>query len=453
MSNTLDASEAVDLLVDLIRNACVNNGEPESGNEIRSVETVQKYLGEPGVVVEPLPGRASVIYRLKGLDASAPTLLMIPHLDVVPATAQDWTHDPFEGIRSDGFVWGRGAIDMLNLTAAMIVVYRWLRDGILPAPQGDVVLACVADEEAGGTLGAKLLVDEHWDLVACDYLLTEIAGPIFRGPEGAALSVTVAEKGPMWRKASTSGTPGHGSQPFQRDNAVYTLSQTLTKIGGSPQPVGITEQWTTFVPNLGLSETITRMLVDENAVDEAIDVVAETDEALARWIHACTHMTLSPNVVTGGTKINMIPDTATADIDIRVLPGQDEDDLDGHLRKILGPELFEKVTFDPVIDMEATGSQTSGPLWDAIADAAEEHIGTRKLAPMLVPFSTDARFFRERGIPSYGVGLFDESTTFSEMLAMFHGIDEKVSEQSVRDTTLFLSSVVTAFSARSISGS
>ncbi len=448
MVETPSGEEAIDLMVDMVRNACINTGEPTSGHEIRSVRTVQAYLDDPGTVVEPIPGRASVIYRLKGIDPSAPSLLLVPHLDVVPANADDWSFDPFAGDRSDGIVWGRGAVDMLNVTAAMIVVYRWLRDGVLPAPQGDVILACVADEEAGGAHGAKHLVDEHWDLVKCDYVLTEVAGPTLGRPGAPALPVTVAEKGPMWRSAQTEGTAGHGSQPYARTNAVLTLANAFSRIGTADQPVDITDAWIEFVPHLGLDSSLTAMLVDPDRIDAAIESVAETDETLARWIHACTHMTFSPNVASGGEKVNMIAESAEGLIDIRLLPGQDASDLEDHLRKVLGPDLFEQIEFAPILDMEANSSPSEGPLWDAIADAAEEHLGTRQLAPTLTPVTTDARFFRARGIPAYGVGLFDDSVTFPEMLAMFHGIDEKVSEESVRATTRFLASVVTAFSER-----
>jgi len=448
MPDTPDGSEAVELMKALIRNACVNTGEPTSGHEIRSVRTIQEYLGDQGTVVEPIPGRASVIYRVEGTEPNRQTLLLIPHLDVVPATAADWSHDPFAGEEDGGFVWGRGAVDMLNVTAAMIVVFRWIRDGIIPAPIGDVILACVADEEAGGVYGAKHLVEEHWDLVACDYVLTEVAGPTLGAAEHRSLPVTVAEKGPMWRTVSAGGISGHGSQPYGRSNAVLSLSEAFFKIGLAPQPVGITEVWIDFVPHLGLGADLAHMLVDENQIDAAIEIVSEDDPTLARWIHACTHMTLSPNVFKGGTKMNMIPDAAHGDIDIRLLPGQDRADLEDHLRKVLGPDLFEGLELEPVHDMEANGSEAQGPLWDAIGDAAEIHLGTRELAPTLTPVTTDARFFRDLGIPAYGVGLFDDAISFPEMLAMFHGVDERITAASVRTTTRFLASVVTAFSER-----
>jgi acetylornithine deacetylase/succinyl-diaminopimelate desuccinylase-like protein len=448
MSELPAGTEAVDLMVDLIANACVNTGDPESGHEIRSVRTIQAYLGEPGTVIEPIAGRASVVYRLKGTNPTAPALLLIPHLDVVPATAKDWTFDPFSAERFDGFVWGRGCVDMLNVTASMVVVYRWLRDGLLPPPEGDVILACVADEEAGGVYGARHLVEEHWDLIACDYVLTEVAGPTIGTATDPSLPVTVAEKGPSWRAASTVGIAGHGSQPYGRSNAVLTLADSFSRIGSADQPIRITQEWIDFVPHLGLESEFSEMLIDPDQIDAAIEEMAEEDQTLARWIHACTHMTFSPNVIGGGTKANMIPDAAMGDIDIRMLPGQVAADVEDHLRKVLGPDLFDVVEFTPRLNMEANSSPATGPMWDAIADAAEQHLGTRRLAPTLTPVTTDARFFRDRDIPSYGVGLFDQSVTFPEMLAMFHGVDERVSEESVRATTRFLASVVSAFSER-----
>jgi acetylornithine deacetylase/succinyl-diaminopimelate desuccinylase-like protein len=448
MIDTFDTAPAIDLLVQMMRNACVNTGEPTSGGEIRSVRTVQEFLGELGTVVEPLPERASVIFRHEGSDPSAPKLLLIPHLDVVPADPSDWTYDPFSGTRADGFVWGRGAVDMLNVTAAMVTMFRAIRRGDVPPPAGDVILAAVADEEAGATYGAAELVNNHWGLIACDAVLTEVAGPPI-GTEGeTVIPVTVAEKGPAWRKFTATGIPGHGSQPYRRSNAVLSMSKAFTLIGSAKQPSLITDEWRAFVGYLPITPALQQQLCDEQTLDDAIDAVAEEDEVLARWIHACTHLTFSPNTLKGGIKSNMVPDHAEGDVDVRMLPGQDHADIEDHLRKVLGSDLYEQLDIQPVLEMTANGSPASGALWEAMEDASDAHTGTRDLAPMLTPVTTDARFFRERGIPSYGVGLFDDSVTFAEMLAMFHGIDERVSEQSVLNTTAFLSTVVQRFGIR-----
>ena len=155
--------ETIPLLQEMIRNACVNDGTPDSGHEHRSVTTLQDYFGRGGTIVEPHPGRQSVVYRVPGKDPNAPTLALLPHLDVVPVTEESWHHDPFGGEVIDGSVWGRGAVDMLNLTAAMAVVFRPYLTGELEPLPGDLVFAAVADEEAGGALGAGHLVAEHWD--------------------------------------------------------------------------------------------------------------------------------------------------------------------------------------------------------------------------------------------------------------------------------------------------
>ncbi len=439
---------AVDLLQDLIRNACVNTGDPDSGNEIDSVHTLQQFLGTDGTVVEPHPGRASVIFRVPGIDPAAPRLLLIPHLDVVPADPSLWSHDPFAATIADGFVWGRGAVDMLNVTASMVAVFKAIAEGAIQRPNGDVILAAVADEEAGGNYGARYLVENRWDLVACEAVLTEVAGPLLTSSDGISLPVTVAEKGPAWRKVTARGVAGHGSQPYGRSNAVVDLASAFSMIGTSPQPVLITEEWTRFVPHLPIDARLRSELLDADSVDGAIREIAESDPTLARWIHACTHLTLSPNVITGGTKSNVVAALAEGDVDIRLLPGQKADDIADHLRKVLGPDRFDALSFEPVLDMAANGTHPSGDMWEAIADAAEAHIGTRRLAPTLTPVTTDARFFRERGIPAYGVGLFDESVTFPEMLEMFHGANERVSVASVRSTTAFLATVIERFSAR-----
>jgi len=440
--------DAVRLTQRLISNACVNTGEPTSGNEIVSVRTIQEYLGMDGTVVEPLKGRASVVFRIEGSDPDAPSLLLIPHLDVVPADADDWSHDPFAGDIIDGFIWGRGAVDMLNLTAAMVAVFKALLDRAVSAPMGDIILAAVADEEAGGIHGAQNLVENHWDLVRCDMVLTEVAGPNLEGPHGTAVPVTVAEKGSAWRKVHAHGTAGHGSQPYARDNAVINLARAYADIATTPQPVLITTEWSSFVENLPLDEATVDALVDPERVDDAIDHIAETDETLARWIHACTHLTLSPSVINGGGKANVVPATADGEIDVRILPGQDAQDLNDHLRKTLGPDRYDELDFEVVFDIEASASLPEGPLWEAIADAAEIHTGSRSLAPALTPVMTDARFFREKNITAFGVGLFDDSVTFSHMLSMFHGADERVSVESVRRTTAFLATVIGQLSGR-----
>ncbi|MDH3471674.1 MAG: M20/M25/M40 family metallo-hydrolase [Acidimicrobiia bacterium] len=438
-------SEVIELLQQLIRNQCVNDGTPESGHEYRSVETIADFLGQPGRVFEPVPGRQSVVYRVPGRDPAAPALLLMGHTDVVPVSPQGWTIDPFGAERKDGYVWGRGAVDMLNVTAAMASVFlRYLREQAAPLA-GDLVFLAVADEEAGGTYGAAHIFEEEPEAVIAEFVLTEVAFPNFDTPGGPGLVVTVAEKGPQWRRLITSGSPGHGSQPLRASNAMVPLAEVVTRLGSDLGPVAITDEWRRFVSIAGLDEA----LVDPDRVDDAIADI--DDVGIARWVHACTHLTLTPTVIAGGTKTNVVPDSASVEIDIRALPGQERADVDDHFRKVLGPDLFEQVEMEDLLVHTASSSQPSGLLWDSLDDARGAVGPPGPLLPAIFPGSTDGRFWRERGSAVYGAGLFDPDTSVGEMLSMFHGNDERVSEVSVDLTTDFLAATVEAFGARTAS--
>ena len=437
-------ANVVELLQELIRNRCVNDGTRESGHEVRSVETLREFFGETGVVVEPSRGRQSVVYRVPGNDADAEPLLLLPHLDVVPVNTAGWSVDPFAAEISDGFVWGRGAVDMLNVTAAMAVVFRKYLTGQLPPLAGDLIFAAVADEEAAGLLGARHLVDEHWDLVAANFVLTEIAYPSIPTPSGPIHPVGAGEKGPFWSKLRSKGTPGHGSGPYQADDALEPMVAALGGLFATPSPVSITQQWRLLVEALELPGDLGERLTDPDQVDAAIDEVAVLDPRMARYFHSATHLTVSPNMLRAGVKSNVIPDEAEADVDLRALPGMNRDFVDSHLRKAMGRD-GDSIEIVPLSDFEATMSGASDPLWRAIEEALWEETGVRRAVPLLMPGATDARFFRARGASAYGVGLFDDRVSFSEFLSLFHGHDERVSVRSVERTTDLIERVVGHF--------
>jgi acetylornithine deacetylase/succinyl-diaminopimelate desuccinylase-like protein len=439
------SSPVVELLRQLIRNRCVNDGTAGSGEEHRSVASLREFLGVQGTVIEPVPGRQSLVFRIEGSDPAAPSLALVPHLDVVPVDPSGWSVDPFAAEIVDGLVYGRGAVDMLNVTAAMAVAARpYLRGE--KVPRGDLVFAAVADEEAGGRLGAKPLVDEHWDLVRADYLLTEVAYPSLTVGGQRSVPVSIGEKGAYWSTLKTSGAPGHGSAPYGTDNALHKMITALAGVIEAPQPAEISEEWAHFVEHLGLDAESVRRLTDVDQLDAEIDRIAAEDPALARYIHAATHLTISTNVLDAGTKTNMVADRATAEIDIRGLPGMSRDTVDAHLRKAMGAGA-DQVEILPVMDGDATVSPVGNALWEAIGDAVEQLDGHRNLAPTLMTVATDARFWRAKGTVAYGVGLFDERMGFSEMLSLFHGHDERVSVGSVERTTTLYEMVLELFFA------
>ena len=440
-SITKTEGEVLELLQTLIRNRCVNDGTPASGHEARSVATLEDYFGVPGEVVEPAPGRQSVVYRVPGTDPGAPRLLLMGHLDVVPVTEDGWSVDPFGAEVIDGMVWGRGAVDMLNVTAAMAAVFKPYLTGDR-RPVGDLLYLGVADEEQGGMFGAGWMMEHRPELVECDYVLTEIAYPAVRHPgQPPVHPVKVAEKGPCWRILSGTGVPSHGSQPYGTENAVVKVAEAITAIARSGGPVEITPEWRSFVEGIGWDGARVDALLDPDRIDGEIDRMAVDDPLLARWVHACTHLTLSPNMVSGGTKANTVADRADTCLDMRVLPGQTEQVVEDHLRKVLGP-LYEEVDIDEVIYCPANSSAAEGPLWEAIGDAYESLTGSRRIVPAMTPATTDARFFRANGVKAYGVGLFDDRVPFSDFLGMFHGNDERIGVGSLGLTAKLLSRII-----------
>jgi acetylornithine deacetylase/succinyl-diaminopimelate desuccinylase-like protein len=427
------STAAVELLRQLIRNACVNDGTPESGHEHRSVATLIDFFGVEGELFEPAPGRQSLIYRIEGSDPEAPSLGLSPHMDVVPVDLSGWTQDPFAADIVDGFVYGRGAVDMLNVTAAMAVAARPYITGELK-PNGDLLFIALADEEAGGALGAQPYTDQHWDRARVDYMLTEVAYPAVSYASEQAVPVATGEKGAFWSLLRTTGTPGHGSAPYGSDNALTKMVEAVHGISSEPMPVVITEEWREFVASLDLAEDTKNALIDPDRVDDAIDSIAVYDPLFARYAHAVTHLTISPNMLNAGMKSNVIASQASANLDIRAMPGIDRAFVDSFLFKAMG-SARDDVDIQPIQDFESTISPTANPLWEAIADSVEELEGHRRLLPAMMNVATDARFWRRRGTIAYGVGLFDDRMDFSEMLALFHGDDERVSVDSVGRTT------------------
>lgn len=438
------SDQVIPLLQQLIRNECVNDGTPESGHEHRSVETLLGFFGVEGEVFEPAPGRQSLIYRVPGSDPAAPSLALAPHLDVVPVDPEGWSRDPFGAEIVDGMVYGRGAVDMLNVTAAMAVAAKPYLTGER-RPKGDLLFAALADEEAGGALGASALVNERWDLAEVDFMLTEVAYPPISYAREETIPVATGEKGAFWTVLRSSGTPGHGSAPYGTDNALRKMAEAVHGIFSEPMPVAITHEWREFVDTLDLPEDLRADLVDPDRVDQALESLAVTDPLFARYAHAVTHLTVSPNMLQAGVKSNVIASHAKANVDIRSLPGMDRSFVDSYLFKAMGGARDE-VEIEPFMDIEATVSPIGNPLWEAIADSVEKLEGHRRLLPTLMTVGTDARFWRQKkGTIAYGVGLYDDRMGFSEMLSLFHGHDERVSVESVERTTRLYEEVLARF--------
>ena len=420
----------VELLQALIRNECVNDGTPDSGQEVRNAELLSGFLEGTGLGIEQFeshPGRGSMVARIEGTDPTAPTLCLMGHTDVVPVNPAGWSRDPFGGELVDGEVWGRGAIDMLNVTASMAVAFRHLaRSGW--RPKGTLVYFGVADEEAGGALGAKWMVDHHWDAIRSDFVLTELGGWSSVGPDDVRrVVVNTGEKGIAWRRLRVSGTPAHGSMPFGADNALVKAAEIVRRLALYRPQAHIGEVWKAQVAAMPLPDELKAGLVDPARIWSTIETLPP---ALARTCHAHTHTTFSPNVVHGGQKTNIIPDLVEIEVDIRTVPGTTQADVDAHLHEALG-ELAHHVEISPIQSNDATESPRGNALWDAISSATQVAYPGADLIPGLIVGGTDARFFREKGAVAYGTGLFSPSVTFESFGTRFHGNDERIDVESL----------------------
>ena len=372
----------------------------------------------------------SLITRIQGSDPKAPTLLLMGHTDVVPVSPSGWRRDPFAGDLVDGIVWGRGAIDMLNLTTTMAVATRRLATSGW-RPKGTLIYLAVADEEAGGVYGAEHLVEHEPDAVKCDYVITESGGVPIPTPTGYKLRVSVGEKGGNWRLLTVHGTPGHGSRPFRTDNALVTAAQVIQRIADYRPTARILDAWKNYITALGLDPDLTADLIDPDRVWKA---ARDMDNVtLAREAHACTHTTFSPNVVRGGTKVNVIPDTVEIQVDIRALPGITSEEVEAMLKEAMG-DLADRVTIDTPPNRRRGGSLSplDTPIMHAMSRVATKLMPNGSVVPAMTTGGTDARFFRWKGIPSYGFGLHSLRIPYTEYPVMFHGHNERVDTESLR---------------------
>ena len=245
--------------------------------------------------------------------------------------------------------------------------------------------------------------------------------------------MNVAEKGVAWRKLTVRGTPGHGSMPFRRDNALVKAAGVVQRLADYRPVPRFTELWRTRVDTLGLPDHMRRLLLDEHTIDAFLDDLPSAPAAA--HLHACTHTTFSPNLVDGGDmKTNVIPDHVVINVDIRTLPGEGTEEVDAHLKAALG-DLADHVEIEIIMNDPSSTSSTGTPLWDALARAVNEPFPSARLTPQMAVGFTDARIYRELGAVAYGAGLFSPGLDAGDFGSRFHGHDERIDVESLALTT------------------
>ncbi|WP_298179253.1 M20/M25/M40 family metallo-hydrolase [Saccharomonospora sp.] len=423
------ADEAVTLTSDLIRIDTTNTGDPATlVGEREAAEYVAEKLTEVGYeityVESGAKNRHNVIARLPGADPSRGALLVHGHLDVVPADPSEWSVHPFSGAIQDGYVWGRGAVDMKDMVGMSLALARhYKRHNIVP-PR-DIIFAFLADEEAGGLYGAQWLVDNRPELFeGATEAISEVGGfSITLRDNVRAYLIETAEKGIRWMTLRVRGTAGHGSM-LHRDNAVTKLSEAVAKLGNHRFPLVLTDSVREFLA--GVTE-ITGWDFPEDDIEGAVAKLGN----ISRMIGATLRDTANPTMFNAGYKANVIPSVAEATVDCRILPGRVEA-FNRELDELLGPDIEKEWLELPPVE-----TTFDGAIVDAMSAAVvAEDPGARTL-PYMLSGGTDAKAFQRLGIRNFGFAPLKLPADL-DFSALFHGVDERVPVEALRFGTRVL---------------
>ncbi|MGH3711687.1 MAG: M20/M25/M40 family metallo-hydrolase [Pseudonocardiaceae bacterium] len=410
--------EVVGLASDLIRIDSTNTGDPDTlVGERAAAEYVASKLAEVGFETTYLesgaPRRGNVIARLPGADPQRGALLVHGHLDVVPADASEWSVHPFSGTVQDDYLWGRGAVDMKDMLAMTIAVARrFRRDGIIP-PR-DLVFAFLADEEAGGRYGAHWLVEHRPELFeGCTEAISEVGGFSLTVREGRRLYlIQTAEKGIAWMRLRARARAGHGSMVHE-DNAVTALCEAVARLGRHRFPLVMTDAVQEFLTAVG----------EETGLDFSGDDLEGTVAKLggvARMVGATLRDTANPTMLDAGYKANVIPSTAEAVVDCRVLPGR-QAAFEREVDELLGAD----ITREWVMNLPSVQTTFDGDLVAAMDAAIRQEDPGARTVPYMLSGGTDAKAFSQLGMRCFGFAPLRLPPDL-DFAALFHGVDERV---------------------------
>ncbi len=407
--------DAIRICQELIRIPSVNFGDGK-GDEKDVAEYVVKQLAEVGIeskIYESAPGRCNVIARIKGSNSNRPGLVVHGHLDVVPANAADWSVDPFSAEMKDGYIWGRGAVDMKNMVAMILATVRsWARSGYVP--ERDIVLAFFADEEAGSIYGSHYMVKNHPEVFdGCTEAVSEVGGFSVTVAGGKRLYlIETAEKGIHWMKLTAHGRAGHGSV-MNDENALTRLTEAVAKIGNYTWPQRYSKTVKAFF----------KRVADETGkpYNEAdLQPLLEEVGFAARMIGATLQNTANPTMLEAGYKANVIPGSASAVIDGRFIPGF-EDELNSTIKTLIG----EHITVETITRDKALEVPFEGDLVEAMCNALIKEDAVAIPVPYVMSGGTDNKALADLGIIGYGFSPLKLDADF-DFMAMFHGVDERV---------------------------
>lgn len=414
--------EAVGWLKDLLR---IDTTNPP-GNERLAADYIARIFDREGIryeIHESEPTRASIVARLEGSGARGP-LLLNGHLDVVPADPSHWTHPPFEAVEADGCIWGRGAIDMKNMVTMGVMTLVLLKRAGVELDR-DVIFAGVADEEAGSLKGSDWLVEKHAELVRAEYVLNEVGGHTLWMGDTRFYPIQVAEKGICWFEITAKGQPGHGSMPHPH-NAVVKLARAIERLGTTRLPQHEVPVVAAFLRTLASGAPFPQkhalpLLLQPRLADYLLEVLGKVNPEQALGINAMLRNTCSPTMLSGGKKVNVIPSSASVQVDGRVLPGQTIEQFLAEVRRVVGDE----VELNVMVQHEGVTFSSNTPLFDAIERTLAEHDPGGRPVPYMIPGFSDSFAYAKLGATCYGFSPVRLGPDIN-FTRMYHGHDERI---------------------------
>jgi acetylornithine deacetylase/succinyl-diaminopimelate desuccinylase-like protein len=413
-SDSSDLPEVVQIAQTLIRFNTTNYGGGRSEGEHEAALYVKGLLEEVGLecqLFEPEPGRTNVVARWKGEDSSLPAWMIHGHLDVVPADPRLWSVDPFAGEIRDGMLWGRGAVDMKDMDAMILASVREIA-GAGGRPPRDIVLAFFADEEAGCDLGSIWLVDNHPELFeGVTHAISEVGGYSVDISGKRAYLIQTEEKGLLWVRLRAKGRAGHGSI-INNDNAITKVARAVVSLGDAEWPVSLTT---------GTADLLERVReLTASAPDATPRDLAGLTGAGSAWVTSSLQNVGNVTLLNAGYKENVVPEEATALIDVRILPGQREEVL-ARLQELVGPDI--ELTVEK--DLISLQTEFGGPMIDAMIASLGRLDPEASALPYMLPGGTDNKALSRLGIKGYGFVPLKLPADFN-FPGMFHGVDERV---------------------------
>lgn len=436
-----------DEVITYLRNLLRIDTRNPPGNETRAAEYLRGVLQQEGIACEitgPSPDRGTIVARLKG-DGSAPPLLLMSHTDVVAVEPEKWTHDPFAAEIADGFIYGRGALDMKHMVTMELMTMLLLKRAGVPLKR-DVIFMAAADEEVGGHQGAGWVAQHRPELIQAEYALNEGGGNAFEINGRRYYTVQTAEKGAARFRLRVKGQPGHGSVPHE-ENAILKLAEVLSRLDNRQPPVHFSASFRGFVTGIAsaqppeIAQLVMAILANEETADAAIDALP-LEDILKQELRAMTRNTIAPTMLRAGSQINVIPSEAEASLDGRILPGWTPEMFLAEIRAIFG----EDADIEFIDPNEALEADPASPLFEIIKDVVREHDPEATVVPTLLVGGTDAQRVANLGTKVYGFapemyisGLHDWDR--------IHGHDERINIRSLQWGTRLLYDVVARFAS------